>query len=84
MNVLIIYDSLYGNTEKIAKAMADALAPSNGVKLLRAKDAQTSDLESIDLLIKKINELTNDYNLFVLLCSTYFIIDQWEKAFDSW
>jgi len=51
MNVLIVYDSLYGNTEKIAKAMANALTPSNEVKLIRAKDVRISDLETINLLI---------------------------------
>lgn len=51
MNILIIYDSLYGNTEKIAKAIAHPLTPSNGVKLIRASEAKISDIESIDLLI---------------------------------
>ncbi|MFA5070325.1 MAG: flavodoxin family protein [Patescibacteria group bacterium] len=54
MNILIIYDSLYGNTEKIAQAVAEALtpsAPSNVVKIIRADEAKISDIESIDLLI---------------------------------
>ena len=51
MKVLIVYDSVYGNTEKIAKAVAGAITPSDGVKVLRAGEANPSELESIDLLI---------------------------------
>ncbi|HJW88906.1 MAG TPA: flavodoxin domain-containing protein [Dehalococcoidia bacterium] len=51
MKALIVYDSLHGNTEKIAGAIAAALAPSGDVKVLRAGEANTSGLESIDLLI---------------------------------
>src|SRR3989304_6026561 len=51
MKALIVYDSLYGNTEKIARAIAAALAPSGEVKALRAGEANMSELESIDLLI---------------------------------
>lgn len=51
MKALIVYDSFYGNTEKIAKAIASALTPSGEVKVLRAGEANTSDLASLDLLI---------------------------------
>lgn len=51
MRALIVYDSAYGNTEKIARAIAAALAPSGDVRVLRAGEASTSELESIDLLI---------------------------------
>ncbi|HLE81662.1 MAG TPA: flavodoxin family protein [Dehalococcoidia bacterium] len=51
MNALIVYDSLHGNTEKIARAIAAALAPSGDVKVLRAGEANISELESVDLLI---------------------------------
>lgn len=40
--------------------------------------------ESIELLNQKINQVPNDYNLLGLLGSTYFIMDQSEKAFESW
>jgi len=49
MKTLIIYDSMYGNTEKIARAMGDAV-PEN-VKVIHAGEASPSELESIDLLI---------------------------------
>jgi len=51
MKALIVYDSVYGNTEKIARAIAEAITPSNEVKILRAGEANPSELASIDLLI---------------------------------
>lgn len=49
MKALVVYDSVYGNTEKIAGAIAGALPGE--VKLLKAGDAGPSELEGIDLLI---------------------------------
>ena len=51
MKALIVYDSVYGNTEKIARAIAGAITPSDGAKILRAGEANPSELASIDLLI---------------------------------
>ena len=51
MKALIVYDSVYGNTEKIARAIAEAITPSNEVKVLQAGEADPSELTSIDLLI---------------------------------
>ena len=51
MKALIVYDSVYGNTERIARAMAEAIAPSGEGKALRAGEANLSELESLDLLI---------------------------------
>jgi flavodoxin len=51
MKALIVYDSVYGNTEKIARAIAEAITPSNEVKVLRAGEANPSELASINLLI---------------------------------
>ena len=39
MKALIVYDSVYGNTEKIAKAIAEAITPSYEVKVLRVGEA---------------------------------------------
>jgi flavodoxin len=47
--VLIVYDSVYGNTEKIAKAIGDAIV--GDVKVLRAGAANISELKTFDLLI---------------------------------
>jgi len=51
MKALIIYDSVYGNTEKIARAIAEAITPFGEVKVLRAGEANPSELASTDLLI---------------------------------
>ena len=49
MKVLVVYDSVYGNTEKIAKSIGDNIAGE--VKVLRVGEANPSQLEGIDLLI---------------------------------
>ncbi len=49
MRTLIIYDSMYGNTEKIARAISEAF--TGDVRVLRASEASPSDVKSIDLLI---------------------------------
>ena len=51
MKALIVYDSVYGNTEKIARAIAEAITPSGEAKVLGAGEADPSELESTDLLI---------------------------------
>jgi flavodoxin I len=51
MKALIVYDSVYGNTEKIARAIAEAITPSGEVKVLQAGEANPSELAAIDLLI---------------------------------
>ena len=50
MNILVIYDSVFGNTEKIAQSVAQALEPDNQVRLLRSKDVDVQML-SADLII---------------------------------
>ena len=49
MKALIVYDSAYGNAEKIAKSIGDAIA--GNVKVLRVGEVNPSDVESLDLLI---------------------------------
>jgi len=49
MKVLIVYDSVYGNTEKIAKAVGDAI--TGEVKVLRVGEVHSSELKTFDLLI---------------------------------
>jgi flavodoxin len=46
MNALVVYDSVYGNTEKIARAMAEAL----GVDARRVGDVEPEHLQDLDLL----------------------------------
>jgi flavodoxin I len=49
MKALIVYDSAYGNTEKIAKAIGGAIAGE--VKVLRMDEVDYSELKTLDLLI---------------------------------
>ena len=49
MKALIVYDSMYGNTEQIAKSIGGAI--TGDVKVLRIGEVNPSELESIDFLI---------------------------------
>lgn len=49
MKALVVYDSVYGNTEKIARAIAGAIPGE--VKLLSVAKASPLKLGSIDLLV---------------------------------
>ena len=49
VKALIVYDSWYGNTEKIATSMSSVIP--GDVKVLRASEAHASDVGSIDILI---------------------------------
>jgi len=49
MKTLVVYESMNGNTEKIAKAIGEAIGED--VKVLSVGAVSSSDLELIDLLI---------------------------------
>jgi len=49
MKTMIVYDSLYGNTETIARTIAQALP--GDVPVVRAGQANPAELETADLLI---------------------------------
>lgn len=49
MKTLVIHDSLYGNTEKIAHAIGDAFSGETNV--VSVSKISNSDLDNIDLLI---------------------------------
>ena len=51
VKALVSYDSVYGNTEKIANAASTAITPYGGIRALRAGDADLSESESGDLRI---------------------------------
>lgn len=51
MKVLTIYDSYFGNTEKIAHAIGDALGSHKGVEVLRVGTVKPEQLTGLDLLI---------------------------------
>ena len=50
MKTLIVYDSVFGNTEKIALAISQSIG-SEDVKVLRVGDVKTEQLMGLDLLI---------------------------------
>jgi flavodoxin len=49
MKTLIVYDSLYGNTQMIAEAIAKGI--TGDVKVIKAGNAKTDDIKDADLLI---------------------------------
>jgi flavodoxin len=49
MKILVVYDSLHGNTEKIALAMSNALPGE--ARALRVGHVNTAELSSFDLLL---------------------------------
>jgi len=49
MKVFVVYDSVHGNTEKIARTVGAAI--SGEVHVVRVEQAKPSDLNSVDLLI---------------------------------
>lgn len=51
MKAVIVYDTAFGNTEKVALAIAQALGQGEAVNVLKAGNAQPEDLSHADLLI---------------------------------
>lgn len=51
MKAMVVYDSAYGNTERIAQAMAQALGSPEQVVLVRASQVQPEQLVGLELLI---------------------------------
>jgi flavodoxin I len=50
MNTLVIYDSKFGNTERIAQAVAEVLQACGVVRLVPAAEAEPITLDGVDLL----------------------------------
>ena len=51
MHALVVYDSQFGNTERIAAAIADTLRTTGEVRLAHIDPAHPLDLEDVDLLL---------------------------------
>ncbi len=51
MKVLVVYDSVYGNTEKIAQTIGGAFTAPHKVKVVKADAAGPADLNGVELLI---------------------------------
>ncbi|HVV29458.1 MAG TPA: flavodoxin domain-containing protein [Mycobacteriales bacterium] len=50
MHALVVYESMFGNTERVAKAIAAGLGPKSEVDVVNVDDAPR-DLSGIDLLV---------------------------------
>ena len=51
MDILVIYDSVFGNTERIARAIGDVLSGPEDVGILRASDVRLEQLTGLKLLV---------------------------------
>ena len=51
MNVLIVYDTVFGNTEKIALSIGEAMQSNAFVKVINIKDFSSDELNGTDLLL---------------------------------
>ena len=51
MKTLVVYDSVFGNTEKVAQAIGAALAPQAEVNVLRVGDVRPEHLAGLDMLL---------------------------------
>jgi len=51
MEALVIYDSFFGNTERIARSIGNGLGPSEDVGIVRVGDVRPEQLAGLKLLI---------------------------------
>ena len=51
MKALVVYDSVFGNTEQLAQAIESALGPQEDVEILRVADVDQERLTGVRLLI---------------------------------
>jgi flavodoxin len=51
MKALVVYDSKFGNTKRVAEAIAEALGTDTPAALVAAGAASESDLAGVDLLV---------------------------------
>lgn len=48
---LVVYESMWGNTEKVARAIAEGLAPEFRVEVFEVRDAPGSPAPDVDLIV---------------------------------
>lgn len=51
MNALVVYDSQYGDTERIAQAIADTLRASGEVREIRLEPGNPVELQGVDMFL---------------------------------
>ncbi len=85
MKTLIVYDSLYGNTKKIAETIGQNI--SGEVKILPVKDVESSAFAPINLLIvgspTHAGRPTENVKKFLQNISDNFLKDKYVAAFDT-
>jgi len=51
MKLIIVYDTIYGNTQRIAEAIKEGLGSGHESELVRVEEAKTDMIENTDVLI---------------------------------
>jgi len=51
LKVLVVYDSVYGNTEKIAFAISDSLSSEEKIETVRVNEIKSEQIAGLDYLI---------------------------------
>ncbi len=51
MKKMVIYDSVFGNTEKIARAIGAGLGSDNDVKVILVKDVKAGEISDLTILV---------------------------------
>jgi len=51
MKVLVVYDSVYGNTEQVAFAISNSLSSEGNIEKVRVKELNIEQLQGLDYLI---------------------------------
>lgn len=87
MEILIIYDSAYGNTGKIAQAMARAVQRPNVINLFLANRMNGADLSYVDVLVvgspTQGGRPTKNIQNFLYSLSPAQLGGIWVAAFDT-
>ena len=61
MNALVVYFSKFGNTQMLAKAIAEKLAGNGGVRTISSDELTANDLKDADLIV--MGSPTHNMNL---------------------
>lgn len=61
MKSIVIYDSMYGNTEKIARAIGKVMQTRGAGRVVSIKEASLSDVKGVDLLL--VGSPTQAFNM---------------------
>jgi flavodoxin len=51
LKALVVYDSRFGNTEKVAHAIAAALGPEDNVRTVKVDAVAAEDLQDLDVVV---------------------------------